>query len=204
MMKKPALASVATNTFDRSRTRRHGRFATTIRPTDRSSSAVSERASACSSRSPMSHLATRLAGVYAPASGQHQSRPQSRRPGCRFGRKALLVGGPRNSHRRADSSSLKRTGVGADSSSVDGRPLPTTAGPVPDRLSIWPLDDGTYGLDATFQGVSGYDRADWHTDALREAGVEYSFRQELGDAWTIRFGPLSAAEVSKALTAFVQ
>jgi hypothetical protein len=42
------------------------------------------------------------------------------------------------------------------------------------------------------------------TDALREAGVAHSFRQELGDAWTIRSGPLSAVEVSKALTAFIR
>ena len=32
--------------------------------------------------------------------------------------------------------------------------LPAKAGPVPDRLTIWPVDDGRYGLDATFQGVS--------------------------------------------------
>lgn len=86
---------------------------------------------------------------------------------------------------------------------MEARPLPTRAGPVPDRISIWPLDDGSYGLDATFQGASGYERADWHTDVLCEAGVSYSFLQELGGAWTIRFGPLSAAEVSRALTAFV-
>jgi len=34
--------------------------------------------------------------------------------------------------------------------------------------------------------------------------VHRSFRQELGGAWTLRFGPLSAAEVSLALTAFVR
>jgi hypothetical protein len=87
---------------------------------------------------------------------------------------------------------------------VEARPLPTQAGPVPDRISIWPLDDGSYGLDVTFQGASGYERADWHTDTLREAGVKHSFHQEPGGAWTIRFGPLSAAQVSKALTAFVR
>lgn len=87
---------------------------------------------------------------------------------------------------------------------MEARPLPTHAGPVPDRISIWPLDDGSYGLDVTFQGASGYERADWHMDTLREAGVKHSFHQELGGAWTIRFGPLSAAQVSKALTAFVR
>lgn len=82
--------------------------------------------------------------------------------------------------------------------------LPTQAGPVPDRMTIWPMDDGSYGLDATFQGASGYERAERHGSALRESGVSYSFRQELGGAWTIRFGPISAADVSVALTAFVR
>jgi len=84
------------------------------------------------------------------------------------------------------------------------RNLPTKAGPVPDRMTIWPMDDGSYGLDATFQGASGYERATLHTGALEEDGVPHSFRQELGGAWTLRFGPLSATEISAALRAFVQ
>jgi hypothetical protein len=99
---------------------------------------------------------------------------------------------------------FKRSQHRSDALGVEARPLPSKAGPVPDRISIWPLDDGSYGLDATFQGASGYERADWHLDALREARVRHSFHQELGGAWTIRFGPLSAVEVSKALTAFVR
>ena len=87
---------------------------------------------------------------------------------------------------------------------MDSRPLPTSAGPVPDRISIWPMEDGRYGLDATFQGATGYERAERHERALNEGGVEYSLHQELGDAWTLRFGPLTAAEISLALTAFVR
>ncbi len=75
---------------------------------------------------------------------------------------------------------------------------------MPDRISIWPLDDGRFGLDATFQGTSGYERADWHVTVLNDEGVDYSFIQELGDAWTIRFGPLSATDAGTAITAFVQ
>ncbi len=71
-------------------------------------------------------------------------------------------------------------------------------------MTIWPMDDGSYGLDATFQGVTGYERAALHASALDEDGVSHSFRQELGGAWTLRFGPLSAAEISAALRAFVQ
>ncbi len=79
--------------------------------------------------------------------------------------------------------------------------LPT--GPVADKLSIWPLDSGQYGLDASFQGRSGYKRMEIHEAALAAASIRFSLVQELGDAWTLRFGPLSAAEVAVALRAFV-
>lgn len=71
-------------------------------------------------------------------------------------------------------------------------------------MTIWPMDDGRFGLDATFQGRSGYERAERHAKALEEGNVPHSFRQGLGGDWTLRFGPLSAADVSVALRAFVQ
>ncbi len=81
--------------------------------------------------------------------------------------------------------------------------LPTKAGPVPDRLTIWPIDDGRYGLDATFQGETGFQRAQVHQDQLEKEGVPHTFRQELNGAWTLRFGPLPAADIATALGAFV-
>jgi hypothetical protein len=78
------------------------------------------------------------------------------------------------------------------------------AGPVADRLAIWPMEDGRYGLDAMFQGSSGHERAEVHERRLQGSGIAYSFIQELGGGWTLRFGPLSAAEISKALSAFVR
>ncbi|HEX5761601.1 MAG TPA: hypothetical protein VFY04_00575 [Solirubrobacterales bacterium] len=77
------------------------------------------------------------------------------------------------------------------------------AGPVPDRISIWPMDDGSYGLDATFQGASGYERAQVHEETLKRASVRWSLRQELDGGWTLRFGPIGAADVGAALRAFV-
>jgi hypothetical protein len=76
-------------------------------------------------------------------------------------------------------------------------------GPVADKLSIWPLDSGEYGIDATFQGRTGYERLEIHEKALRVAGIRFRLVQELGDAWTLRFGPLSAVEVAVALRGFV-
>ena len=81
--------------------------------------------------------------------------------------------------------------------------LPVQAGPVPDRLTIWPVDDGRYGLDATFQGATGFERARRHQEHLEEEGVPHSFRQEPDGAWTLRFGPLRASDVAAALGAFV-
>jgi len=81
---------------------------------------------------------------------------------------------------------------------------PTTAGPIPDKISIWPMEDGTYGLDATFQGASGFERAERHSKQLEQDAVAFSFLQELGGAWTLRFGPLSPTDVSVALEAFVR
>jgi hypothetical protein len=81
--------------------------------------------------------------------------------------------------------------------------LPTRAGPVPDRLTIWPVDDGRYGLDATFHGGSGYERARQHQMELERDAVPHTFRQELDGSWTLRFGPLPAADIAQALSAFV-
>lgn len=81
--------------------------------------------------------------------------------------------------------------------------LPVKPGPVPDKLTIWPVDNGRYGLDATFQGASGYERAEHHQQELRRRGVPHSFRQELGGGWTLRFGPFRAVDVAAALSAFV-
>lgn len=58
-------------------------------------------------------------------------------------------------------------------------------------------------LDATFQGRTGFERMEIHEAALKWSNVRFRLVQELGDAWTLRLGPLSASEVSLALQAFV-
>jgi hypothetical protein len=86
----------------------------------------------------------------------------------------------------------------------DGSRLQAAAGPVPGRMTIWPVDDGRYGLDASFFGASGYERADWHVRALHDGGVRHTFQQEPDGAWTVRFGPSCALDVGSALAAFVR
>ncbi len=77
------------------------------------------------------------------------------------------------------------------------------AGPVADRLTLWPVDDGRYGLDAVFQGASGFERCEQHRAALEAAGARCSLIQGLDDSWSLRFGPLTAQEVGRAISAFV-
>jgi hypothetical protein len=51
--------------------------------------------------------------------------------------------------------------------------------------------------------VSGYERAEHHHADLTRRGVPHGFRQELDGGWTLRFGPLRAVDVARALSAFV-
>ena len=78
------------------------------------------------------------------------------------------------------------------------------AGPVADRLTLWPVDDGRYGLDAVFQGASGYERCEEHESALKAMGVQYKLVQNMDNSWSLRFGPLTALEVGRAVSAFVR
>jgi len=82
--------------------------------------------------------------------------------------------------------------------------LDLPVGPVPDRLTLWPVDDGRYGLDAVFQGASGYERCEEHRTAMTAAGVTCKVLQNLDDSWSLRFGPLTALEVGGAISAFVR
>jgi hypothetical protein len=77
-------------------------------------------------------------------------------------------------------------------------------GPVADRLTLWPVDDGRYGLDAVFQGASGFERLEMHRRAMEAAGVKCTYLQNLDNSWSLRFGPLTAHEAGKAVSAFLR
>jgi hypothetical protein len=59
-------------------------------------------------------------------------------------------------------------------------------------------------LDAVFQGASGYERCEQHKAALVEAGIKHQVLQNMDNSWSLRFGPLTALEVGKAVAAFVR
>lgn len=84
-------------------------------------------------------------------------------------------------------------------------PLPAETGPdrAPDRLSLWPLEGGTFGIDATYQGATGLARADAQLERLAGSGLRAQLRQEVGNAWTLRLGPLAYGAAWTALEAFL-
>jgi len=53
------------------------------------------------------------------------------------------------------------------------------------------------------QGASGFERAEAQRRRLTGANLTASIRQELGDAWTLRLGPLTHAAAWMAIEAFI-
>lgn len=73
-----------------------------------------------------------------------------------------------------------------------------------DKLTLWPVDDGRYGLDAVFQGATGYERCEVHERAMAAAGVACRLVQGLDNSWSLRLGPLTAHEAGRAISAFIR
>jgi len=99
---------------------------------------------------------------------------------------------------------LKRERQAAENRGQMSAEVDFPAGPVADRLTLWPVDDGRYGLDAVFQGASGYERCEEHERVLKAAGVKCRLLQNMDRSWSIRLGPLTALEAGKAVSAFVR
>jgi hypothetical protein len=80
--------------------------------------------------------------------------------------------------------------------------LARTAPQTPDRVCVWPLDDGRFGVDVTYEGSSGYELASRHEAGLQAAGIPYSFRQEHGGGWSVRL-TIPAGHVAAVVARFV-
>jgi hypothetical protein len=82
--------------------------------------------------------------------------------------------------------------------------LPAETGPTwaPDRLSVWPVEGGRYGIDAHYHGATGADRASQQEYRLAQAGLRASIRSD-SDGTVVRLGPLAQQAVWLALEAFI-
>jgi hypothetical protein len=76
--------------------------------------------------------------------------------------------------------------------------------PRADRLTVWPTRAGEYGLDATWNGRSGYEIAQRYDAWLCHEGVRHQLRRDPDEGWTLRLGPLPAAIARQAIDAFVR
>jgi hypothetical protein len=80
-------------------------------------------------------------------------------------------------------------------------PLP---GPTrPDKISIWPVEEDRFGIDVLYHGATGFRRADQVQRQLEQAGVTAVLRQEKGEGWIVRFGPVGRSEMLTVLNGFV-
>jgi hypothetical protein len=82
-----------------------------------------------------------------------------------------------------------------------GRDLP---GPTrPDKISIWPVELHRFGIDVLYHGAVGFRRADQVQRQLTDSGVAATLRQEHGDGWIVRFGPVERTQMLTVLNGFV-
>jgi hypothetical protein len=84
-------------------------------------------------------------------------------------------------------------------------PLPAETGPIwaPDRLSLWPVEGGRYGIDAHYQGATGVQRAEHQVTRLANAGLYATLREDPPAGAVLRLGPLTHAAAWLALEAFL-
>lgn len=82
--------------------------------------------------------------------------------------------------------------------------LPAETGPTfaPDRLSVWPVEGGRYGIDAHYHGNTGTQRAKVQERRLAAAGLIATVRADAPGA-VLRLGPLAHSAAWLAIEAFL-
>jgi len=80
---------------------------------------------------------------------------------------------------------------------ADGRPTR------PDKLSIWPTDEETFGIDVLYLGPQGARRAEVVRRQIASAGLSVAVREEGESGWIVRFGPVSRADMLTVLNGYV-
>ena len=73
----------------------------------------------------------------------------------------------------------------------------------PDRLSIWPTENETFGIDVLCTGPQGYKRAEVVKGQIHKLGLPAKLIQEGERGWLIRFGPVSREDMLTVLNGYV-
>jgi hypothetical protein len=109
-------------------------------------------------------------------------------PACHHGRmrRPRILGGPGGDRLPA-----------APVVNADGRPTR------PDKLSIWPTEDETFGIDVLYLGPQGHRRAQVVHRQIEEAGLASALRREGENGWIVRFGPVSREDMLTVLNGYV-
>jgi len=69
----------------------------------------------------------------------------------------------------------------------------------PDRLALWPLGDGRYGLDLQYEGSWACEDAEQTARCLSAHRMSGTLRPGERASWSLRLGPLSSLQVAEAL-----
>jgi hypothetical protein len=83
--------------------------------------------------------------------------------------------------------------------------LPAETGPTwaPDRLSVWPVEGGRFGLDAHYEGATGAQRAEYQARKLGELNLAATVQANPSGGAILRLGPLAHEAAWVALEAFL-
>jgi hypothetical protein len=74
----------------------------------------------------------------------------------------------------------------------------------PDRLTIWPIDDGMYGIDVRWHGRECILRAVVVRRLLAEAGFDAQpGNSQDGRIWELRVGPVPSEDVAKVIETYI-
>jgi hypothetical protein len=74
----------------------------------------------------------------------------------------------------------------------------------PDRLTVWPTEDGYYGIDVRWHGRECILRAVVVRRLLAEAGIDAQpGNSQDGRLWELRVGPVPADQVSAVIDTYI-
>jgi hypothetical protein len=73
----------------------------------------------------------------------------------------------------------------------------------PDKLTIWPVESGEFGIDVRWGGPEGNRRATVVRHQLEQAGIAARLIQDVDQGWTIRVGPVPKEDVTKIIDGFI-